>query len=111
MRTAATSRKTRRGGVWVKIKPGAGAFLIERRGERSLSQRELAELCGCSRTTIYMIETESFRLPTLSYELAEKICKYLGLKVTTIFIPSIPNEGPTNPSKQQRRGSASRAAA
>lgn len=90
----------------MRIKPGAGAYLLERRTERGYSQQLVADVCGCSRTTIYMLETESFRLPTLSYELATKICKFLGLKLETVFIPSIPGEGPSKPTKQQTRGRA-----
>ena len=51
---------------------------LERLGQ-GLSYRDLANLAGCSHTTIYNIEHGAY-MPTL--ESADKILKALGLSIT-----------------------------
>jgi hypothetical protein len=58
-----------------------------------------------------MLETESHRLPTISYELASKVCKYTGLKMGSTFDASTPTDMPdpttgTSGSRQRKRGKA-----
>lgn len=53
------------------------------RKRRGFTQRELGYLCGCSQTTIWMLE--SGRMPTLSEDLALLIAKRLDVHYELLF--------------------------
>jgi putative transcriptional regulator len=77
-------RPTRRVEVWMKVKDD-GAPLKRARQRRRLTQRELAFLARpCSQTTIYLLENG--KMPTLSDELALRICRRLDIDLEDAFI-------------------------
>lgn len=59
------------------------AAVLRWRKRRHLSQRQLAYLCHCSQTTIYLVETG--KMPTLSEELALRIAFRLDVDWEELF--------------------------
>src|SRR4051794_38726829 len=65
-------------GTYVRIIPGRGAKLRERRIKRGWTQAQLGTLCsGSSQATISLIEQE--KLKTCTVDLAEDLCKWLDI--------------------------------
>jgi DNA-binding XRE family transcriptional regulator len=68
----------------MQVKDG-GAPLKRARQRRGLTQRELAFLARpCSQTTIYLLENG--KMPTLSDELALRLCRRLDIDLEDAFI-------------------------
>ncbi|WP_374194411.1 helix-turn-helix transcriptional regulator [Streptomyces sp. N35] len=60
-----------------------GPGLRRRRQRLGYSQRNLAALVGCAHGTIGFIETG--RMPTCSFKLANKICRWLDVDLEDFF--------------------------
>lgn len=75
----------RRGEVWMQVKDRSE--LRRAREFERYTQRDLAALCRCSQTTIYLLEKGEMR--TLSDRLALSIAGRLRRPVESLFVPKV----------------------